>query len=173
VKIFNGIHKAIKNLSRWINYLSMAAVFTVMAILVTDIILRNFFKSAILGATEMVEMGMALIVFCGFAYTQVEKGHVRVTMLTDKLPPKARYCVECLVMLFTVVLSYLVTVSSFRTAAKFYAENAATAVLNISSAPFAYAMAVGMAVFTLVLLFEAIEFFLKIFLNGESVDGGR
>ena len=162
MKVFNRIHKAVKDLSRWINYLSMAAIFIIMALLVADIILRNFFKSAILGAAEMVEMGMVLIVFCGFAYTQVEKGHVHVTMATDKLPPKARHGVECLVMLFTVVLCYLVTVSSFKTAAKFYAEKAATAVLNISCAPFAYAMAAAMAVFTLVLFFEAIESFLKI-----------
>ena len=162
MKIFNRLHQAVKGISRWINYLSMAAIFIVMALLVVDIVLRNFFKSAILGAAEMVEMGMVLIVFCGFAYTQVEKGHVHVTMVTDRLPPKLRYVLECLVMLFTVVLSYLVTVSSFRTAAKFSTEKAATAVLNISSAPFAYAMAVAMAVFTLVLFFEAIESFLKI-----------
>jgi TRAP-type C4-dicarboxylate transport system permease small subunit len=129
---------------------------------VTDIILRNFFRSAILGATEMVEMGMVLIVFCGFACTQVEKGHVNVTIVTNLLPAKARYGLECLVMLFTVVLSYLVTVSSFKTAAKFSAEKAATAVLNISTAPFAYVMAAAMAVFTLVLFFEAIESFFKI-----------
>jgi len=82
--------------------------------------------------------------------------------VTDKLPHRARHGLECLVMLFTVVLSYLTTVSSFKTAAKFYSENAATAVLNISSAPFAYVMAIAMAVFTLVLFFEAIESFMKI-----------
>ena len=162
MEIFEKIHRGIKNISRWINYLSMTAIFLVMMLLVVDIILRNLFKSAILGATEMVEMGMVLIVFCGFAYTQVEKGHVHVTMVTDKLPHRARHGLECLVMLFTVVLSYLTTVSSFKTAAKFYSEKAATAVLNISSAPFAYAMAVAMAVFTLVLLFDALESFVKI-----------
>ena len=159
--ILSKIHRAVKGVSRWINHISMAAIFTIMAILVVDIILRNFFKSAILGAAEMVEMGMVLIVFCGFAHTQVEKGHVNVTIVTNLLPAKARYCLECLVMLFTTVLSYLVTVSSFKTAAKFYAEKAATAVLNISSTPFACVMAVAMAVFTLTLFFEAVESFLK------------
>jgi len=162
MEIFEKMHRAVKNISRWINYLSMSAIFLVMTLLVVDIILRNLFRSAILGATEMVEMGMVLIVFCGFAYTQVEKGHVHVTMVTDRLPHRVRHGLECLVMLFTVVLSYLTTVSSFKTAAKFYSEKAATAVLNISSAPFAYVMAVAMAVFTLVLFFEALESFMKI-----------
>jgi len=162
MEIFNKMHQAVKNAGRWINYLSMAAIFVIMAILVVDIILRNFFRFAILGATEMVEMGMVLIVFCGFAHTQVEKKHVRVTMATDLLPPKARHVLQGIVMLFTVVLSCLVTIGSFKTAARFSAEKAATAILNISSAPFAYAMATAMAVFTLVLFFEAIESFLKL-----------
>jgi len=170
--IFNRMHQAVRSVSRWINYISMAAIFIVMAILVTDIILRNFFRSAILGATEMVEMGMVLIVFCGFAHTQAEKGHVHVTMATNRLPPGARHALEGLVTLFTVVLSCMVTISSFRTAAKFSAEKAATAVLNISSAPFACVMAAAMAVFTLVLFFEAIESFLKI-RTGGSVDGSK
>ena len=171
MEMFNRIYQTVKRFSRWINCLSMAATFIIMTLLVADILLRNFFKSAILGATEMVEMGMVLIVFCGFAYTQVEKGHVRVTMVIDRLPHGLRHGLDCLVMLFTVVLSYLVTVSSFKTAAKFYSEKAATAVMNISSAPFAYAMAIAMAVFTLVLFFEAIESFLKIHAKGNIYDG--
>ena len=162
MKKFDNMRQAVKSLSRWINYLSMTAIFLVMTLLVADIIMRNFFKSAILGTAEMVEMGMVLIVFCGFANTQVEKGHVHVTMVTDRLPAKLRYMLECLVMLFTVVLCYLVTVSSFKAAAKLQAEKAVTAVLNIGTAPFAYIMAAGMAVFTLVLLFEAVESFLRI-----------
>jgi len=168
MKVFDRLHEVVKDISRWINYLSMATIFIVMALLVVDIFLRNFLKSAILGATEMVEMGMVLIVFCGFAYTQVEKGHIRVTMLTERLPHKLRHGLECLVMLFTVVLGYLVTISSFRTAAKFYSEKAATAVLNISTAPFAYAMAAAMAVFTVVLFFEAIEIFMRIYSRTEG-----
>ena len=163
MEIFNRMHQAVKDISRWLNYLSMSAIFVVMALLVSDIILRNFFRIAILGATEMVEMGMVLIVFCGFAHTQVEKGHVHVTMATDRLPPNARHVVQGIVMLFTVVLSCLATICSFKAAARFTAEKAATAVLNISSAVFAYAMAIAMVVFTLVLFFEAVEsFFLKI-----------
>jgi TRAP-type C4-dicarboxylate transport system permease small subunit len=172
MEMFNRIHEAVRSVSRWISYLSMAAILIVMAILVTDIILRNFFRSAILGAAEMVEMGMVLIVFCGFAYTQVEKGHVHVTRATDRLPNRARHVLEGMVALFTVVLSCLVTISSFRTAAKFSAEKSATAVLNISSAPFACAMAIAMAVFTLVLFFEAIESFLKI-RTGGSINGSE
>ena len=40
--------------------------------------------------------------------------------------------------------------------------------MNISTAPFAYVMAIAMAVFTIVLFFEAIESFLKIRTGGNA-----
>jgi hypothetical protein len=58
IQAFDRIHRTVGNISRWINYLSMASILIVVSLLVVDIILRNFFKSAILGTAEM-EIGRA------------------------------------------------------------------------------------------------------------------
>lgn len=54
-----------------------------------DTILRYFFNSPISGVFELNEVALVVCVFLGLAWCQVEKGHIRVTLLLIRLSPKA------------------------------------------------------------------------------------
>ena len=84
---YKTVSGAIRTISRLASIIAMVVAFATMIVLVVDIILRLVTDSlAITGSYELTEMAMVVIVFLGFAITQVEGEHVRVTMIVDRLP---------------------------------------------------------------------------------------
>jgi TRAP-type C4-dicarboxylate transport system permease small subunit len=62
-----------------------------MMVLVTgDIFFRKFFNAPIQGTLEITESLLTFLIYFGVAYTQLEGSHVRVTLLTDRLPLRSR-----------------------------------------------------------------------------------
>ena len=161
--IYNKIYGAVKKLSTGLNFISVIITFAVMLMLMTDIILRNAFKTSILGTYELTEMAMIVVVFCGFAYTQLQKGHVRVDMFVGMMPKKLQAVIDLIIMLITTALCAVMTYCAFGKAAADMARGTATSVLKVPFFPFAYFMAAGMTVFTIVLVFTVVNDIIKFF----------
>lgn len=159
------INNFFSKISSALSYVSMAIVFLLMVILIVDIILRYFFKSGLLGSLELIEMGMVMLIFCGFAYTETVKGHVRVDILLNKIKSRRARCfIDGIVYIFMSVIGFAVTYASFMKVAK---EGASTGVLLIPLVPFEMVMGIGMALFTLVLFLEGLISVTKTFLKEE------
>ena len=150
---------AVARISNILNYISMAAVFLVAVIIFMDIVLRLGFRVSILGTYEITEMGMVVVIFGALAHTQVLKGHVRVTMLVEKLPRGVQQAIEGLLLSATAAVCACVAYSGFVQATGYFSKGATTAVLKMPCYPFAYVMAAGLALFTAVLLLDAVTVF--------------
>ncbi|MCL6477469.1 MAG: TRAP transporter small permease [Peptococcaceae bacterium] len=157
----NKVINWITRISRILNYVSMVLIFLVALIIFLDILLRAITKQSILGTYEITEMCMVVIIFGSLANTQLLKGHVRVTMLLEKLPLGVQRVLEGLVLLITAGVCAIVCYSSFVQASLYKADEATTGVLKMPYYPFAYFMAIGLAVFTVVLLLDSFRTFLK------------
>jgi len=123
-----------------------------MLLMVADIFLRYAFNSPIMGSFEIVEFMMVVVVFFGFAATQMEDGHVRVTMLVNRFPPRLRHAVDSITLLVGAAMLGMITYAALLQAAKSRAEGAISAVLFLPVYPFIYLLALGSLLYTLTLL---------------------
>lgn len=61
----------------------------VLAVLLTvEVISRSFFHTSIRGLYEIAELLIVVVVFLGIAQAEVARNHVRVTIVTDRLPAR-------------------------------------------------------------------------------------
>ncbi len=146
-------------LSNIFNYISMAALFLVAAILFLDIALRLAAEISILGTYEIIEMGMIVVIFAALAHTQFLKGHVRVTMLVEKFPPGVKRWIDGFLLTITAAVCAVVTYASFVQAHVYYEKQATTAVLKMPYYPFAYTLAMGLTLLTIAFFLDAVASF--------------
>ncbi|MEI2415982.1 TRAP transporter small permease [Orrella sp. JC864] len=58
----------------------------------------------IAGVFEISELAMVMVVFMGLGWTQADQAHIRVTLLKDRLPPRAARMLDALAWLLAAVL---------------------------------------------------------------------
>lgn len=157
------LYEILNKLSKGVAVVSYIGVFFAMIFTVVDVLLRTLFNKPMLGAYEITELTMCCIVFASFAYTQVNKGHVSVTMFLRKMPQKLKFLCYCVTSFLSVIVSALVSYGTLMQAGKCFAKNYVTANLNIPYGPFYIIAGIGMALFTVVLLLDAIYAAMGIF----------
>jgi TRAP-type C4-dicarboxylate transport system permease small subunit len=153
------INAAVAAISNLLNYISMAVVFLIAVMIFSDIVFRLVFKTSILGTYEITEMGMVVVIFGALAHTQILKGHVRVTMLVEKLPNGAERIIEGILFLVTAAVCVCLAYAGFIQAAVYQTRGATTAVLKIPYNPFAYFMAASLSLFSAVFFLDAVAVF--------------
>lgn len=76
-----------------------AITFGVMWLIDANAITRKFFNTPVPGSFEITEAALVVIIFFALAYTQRQRGHIRVTLLTRRLPLAVRHALFILAML--------------------------------------------------------------------------
>lgn len=151
------VDSAVSKICNFISYISMGAVLVMMFMMIVDIVLRLTVRKGLLGSYEMTELLMVIVMFLAFSYTQMHKGHVRVSMFVDMAPMKVRLFIQGIIEIIAAVVTALMTYAAFVQAGKYAVDKATTAVLYIPYAPFGYIMSIGMLIFTFILLVDAIK----------------
>ena len=141
---------------------AMVAIFVIMVIVFADIILRFVTKEmAIKGTYELSEIFMVIIIFLSLAITQIEKEHIRVTLLIDRLPKRAKTFENAGVSLAMTVLSAITFYAGVLLIMDDFRSGIYTAVLYIPLYPFACIMTVGLFTLTIALGLDTIDYFIK------------
>jgi tripartite ATP-independent transporter DctM subunit len=143
--------------TRILNGIGMGLLTLLMTLMTLDVILRYIFNRPIPGSMETLEFILAILVAFGFGYTAMKKGHVSVSVFTDKLSPKGQAYVETINSLICLVLSALVTWQLVLFGNLMLSGGMTTSVLRLPVYPVVYAVAFGFAVLSLVYLYEAFE----------------
>jgi len=90
--------------------LGSACLALLFAVLLLNVLLRYLFDTSLFWAEEVAVMLFVWMGFLAAASTQAHDGHVRVTMLVERLPPQLRRLNDTLVDgLLVCVLALLVT----------------------------------------------------------------
>ena len=145
----------IRIFSRFLSYIGNIAITLMMLLTAADVCGRYFFNSPVLGAYEITEYLMMIMVFSFFAYAQSEKAHICVDIVFDRLPGMVRFVLDRLNHLICLVMLCLITYMSVHRVLDIYNSGASSTLLKIPDYPFAIFMVVGFAAF-------CIEFFLNV-----------
>ena len=140
--------------------ISSVLLFVMMMVRVVDVGGRYFFKLPLYGADEAVGFLLLCVIACAFSYTQREKKHIRVEVLTEHLPKRVQSILDIINYVFSVAISGLITWQLSEAAKKFILGlqgGAPTSeILYLPWYPFYIILALGFAVYTLILLVDTI-----------------
>jgi TRAP-type transport system small permease protein len=93
----------------------------VMILVVSNALLRYLLNAPIAGALELTEGALPIIVFFSLAMTQYEGGHIKVVLLTRKLPPTAQRVALVIALLAGAFFFAWATKAGWQLTAKSYA----------------------------------------------------
>lgn len=142
--------------SRALNALAGAAVAGMMLLTCADIVLR-LGRRPITGTYELVGFFGALAVSFALAQTSLDRGHIAVDFLVQRLPPRAQAAVEAVNSLVAGTLFALVTWQAVRYAASLHRTGEVSMTLQLPVYPIVYGIALGCGVLCLVLLTRTVE----------------
>ncbi|WP_276819673.1 TRAP transporter large permease subunit [Mailhella massiliensis] len=155
----SGIEKAARRLnvlSKSINgvfyKLSALAAGLMVIPTVLDVFCRFLFDKSLIGAMELVEFCMVILVFSCLGYIQDDRSHIRVTLLTDHFSPRVRDILEAVSTLCPFLLLCLITWCVFQNGMTKSGTNELSGMLGIPLAPFIFYGALGCLIFSLALL---------------------
>ena len=140
-----------------LSYLGTIALFAMMLLTTADVTGRYLFNKPILGAFELTEFLVLILIFSFLAHTQAQKTHVSVDLLLGRLPKTWRTVIAvinhtvCLVLMGLFV--WMTTLRAFEL--KEFGE--ASSNLGIPKYPFAYFVVIGCAILGLEYLRDLIR----------------
>ena len=88
--------KTIRPVSRITNYVGVAFLVIMMAIITIDVCLRAVLNLPVLGSYiyEAIEFMMVILIFFGAAYCEIKKSNITVDLLVSQLPKKAQGVID-------------------------------------------------------------------------------
>jgi TRAP-type C4-dicarboxylate transport system permease small subunit len=138
------------------NVLACCAIVAMMLLSTTDVVLRLFGKP-IPGTYELVGFLGTLVVSFALAFTSMEKGHIAVEILIEKLPQRMQLAVESLGNLVGMLLFGLITYQAFFYALDIRKSGEVSLTLQMPVYPFIFGIAIGCGLLCLLLISEFIK----------------
>jgi TRAP-type C4-dicarboxylate transport system permease small subunit len=127
-------------------------IIVMMLLTVADVLLRFLLNSPILGAYEISEYLMVVLVFSALAYTEKVRGHVKVDTFYSRFPPRLRGILDCITNLFGVCVLFLIAWTNVKMAYTKWNFGDITGSLPIPVYPMHIVIAAGSLLFCLALL---------------------
>ena len=122
-----------------------------------DVIGRYAFNKPLVGAWETSEVWLALLVFFGWGYTQLNKGHVTVEIITVHLSAKARAILNVVTGFMALVIFILVVWQATVYAMRTLDQGMVIAVINWPLGPFQFFVCLGALLLCLVFILQIIQ----------------
>jgi len=141
-------------IARALNGVGCTALLAMMFLTAADVLSRKLFGRSILGTVELTEFLMLLVVFFAVAQTEIAGGNVRVDLVMDRVGPRLGRVVDLLTRAAACGLFGLMTWSTLAYARILRASQEVSQDLYIPVWPFAYVVAAGLGLLTLVLLLD-------------------
>lgn len=142
-----------------LNIIAAGFLAAMMVLTGVDVFLRYVFNRPVTGSYEMTEFMMPIVIAFGLAYCALEKGHVRVELVTSKLPETAQAVMNVFASLVFIGIFILLTWQTFLRAKGMFDVGQTSIVLYIPVFPFVLAVAIGSAALCLVVLRDLFTYF--------------
>ncbi|MFQ5850539.1 MAG: TRAP transporter small permease subunit [Candidatus Binatia bacterium] len=126
------------------NSLSGLVLFFMMFLITFDVAGRYLLSEPITGTLEITEFLMVFVIFLSISCVQQRKGHIRVQILTRRLPPKAEIAVDILAHLVALLFFLLIAWQSGASALSSWEfREASEGLLQIPIYPPKFAISLG------------------------------
>ncbi len=127
-----------------------------MSLITADVLLRLAWKP-IPGVYDIVGLLGVVVISFAMAYTSIQKGHIAVDFIVQKLSMRSQVVVEAVNNLLGTVLFACVTWRSFLYGLSMQASGEESLTIGLPIYLFVYAMGLGCALLCLVLLLQCIN----------------
>jgi TRAP-type C4-dicarboxylate transport system permease small subunit len=159
IKPRSKIESGLLSTNKVMVFIAAIALFGMMAVTVIDVIGRYFFNSPLMGAYELVGILLAMAGTWSMAYTQIQKGHIRVDFIFKRFPKGGQVILTSLAhfvgLLACSILTWrLIGLTDYFLSLK---KGNATDTLGIPLFPFVVITAIGTGMLAIVLLFDFIH----------------
>lgn len=144
------LERAVTVTSSWLNYAACLAVVVMMLLSCADVAMR-LFGAPIPGTYEMVGFLGAVVVSFSLAHTSLQRGHVAVELIFEKLPLRAQIIVDAVGNLVSTILFGLIAWQSLLYGLDLQRSGEVSLTLQMPLHPFVYGIAVGCGLLALVL----------------------
>ena len=137
-------------------YLACAAVIVMMLLSTSDVVLR-LLGNPIPGSYELVGFLGTIVVSFALAFTSIEKGHIAVELMVEKLPQRTQLIIEFICNLIGALLFGMMTYKAVRYALDIRASGEVSSTLQMPIYPFIFGMALGFGLLLIVLTADSIK----------------
>lgn len=110
------IARLYKHFCSFFGVIAGLTILVMMLSTTVDTTLRYVFSRPVPGVFELNEVLLVVCVFMGLAWTQIERGHIRVVLILRRLPPKWIVAVDLLVWIICLVIITLFGIQSAKEA---------------------------------------------------------
>ena len=156
-KLTRRVERSIRGLSFILAAVAAVSLAFVMFLMVTDVFCRYVLNRPILGAFEITEFLMIILVFFSIARAQVKKAHISVDVLVLKLSKRSQQIFEAVGSLLGLGLFSLMTWQIVLHALRVYRAHQRSIDLGLPFYPFVVMAALGTAIFCLTLIVSALR----------------
>ncbi len=137
----------VERVNRWLHLVAGAALVALALLTAANIVGRRFLGAPVPGSIELTEMGMILVVFLGFAYSEHRGDHVTIDLVYTKLGRRGRLVLDLFGQVLTLGLLVLLAWYVSAYAGRLSTTSQTTGVLGLPVAAFAYVAMVGLVAF--------------------------
>ncbi len=156
--IIDKCYKVIKPVSTVSNSIGMVILAVMMVLTAVDVTLRKTLNAPIVGSYELIQFMMAITVAFGLAYCGIERGHVTVDLVENRLSKRNRAMLNLVTGFLGLLIAMLITWQTSVHITKLYESQVLSQVLLVPVYPFVGVVTFGLALYTLVLLVHLLEF---------------
>lgn len=149
--------------SRALDKIAGLCMFSIMLLIVANIVLRAVFNHPLLGAYDYVVFLTVLTIALSLANCAIQNGHIAVDFVVDRLPVKVQAVID-LVMNAAAMFFWLLCAWQIGIYAKSMAvSGVVSSTAQIPVYPFIYLVAIGLLALSMVLLVRTMESMQKVF----------
>jgi len=152
-----SLDRVVAPMSRWGRWVGMVTMVAIIVLVTVDVIMRGACSKPLMGSYELVQYFMVPLAFFALFYTTYEKAHIAVSVMTERLKPRAKTVIYIFGYVVSLVLFALITWQSVMYGLRLFNSGEESLALGIPSYPFAFIVALGTAFTCLVLLANLIE----------------
>lgn len=157
-RIIDTFYRVIRPISTVSNAIGMVTLAAMMLLTTADVTLRKILNAPIVGSYELIQFMMGITVAFGLAYCGIEKGHITVDIIENRLSKRVHGILGMITGFLGLVIAGLITWQNCIYIGKLYESQLLSQVLLLPIYPFVVLVAFGIALYTVVLIIHLLEF---------------
>jgi tripartite ATP-independent transporter DctM subunit len=153
----DAIHRAIARPSRIALLIGAVALVMIMALTVTDVMLRNLFAIVVPGGMEITGLLTILVALSTLSLVEIERSHIRVDLLVRAMPEFARIAMTAGGLLLAFAMMMVTSAQILKQTIYLRDNGIVTGLLGVPEWPFVLAAMIFILLFALALLANLAE----------------
>jgi TRAP-type C4-dicarboxylate transport system permease small subunit len=137
--------KILQNLSTYLAYIGSFSLFSMMCLTIADVAGRYVFNKPVLGAFELTEFMVLILIFSYLGYAQAGKSHVSVDLFMMFIPERLKVYIEAFNHVACLGIMVLIAWMGFEKALEMMETGESTPNLALPSYPFVFFLVLGCA----------------------------